>query len=80
MKEIIIEATKIPTPLNLVNSSIEILTEQGLLDSGAKYLSDALISSWSTYLQTTGSFGGATSIYLRGGKPKHSLILLDVVR
>ena len=44
IEEIIIEATKIPTPLNFVNSSVEILTEQDLLDSGAQYLSDALIS------------------------------------
>ena len=44
IEEIIIEATKIPTPLNFVNSSVEILTEQDLRESGAQFLYDALIS------------------------------------
>ena len=75
--EIIVESTKIPTPLNMVNSSLEILTSQDLEDSGAEFLSEVLTSLPGVHISQTGSFGGATSIYLRGGKPKHSLILLD---
>ena len=77
MDEIIVESTKIPTPLNMVNSSLEILTSQDLEDSGAEFLSEVLTSLPGVHISQTGSFGGATSIYLRGGKPKHSLILLD---
>ena len=67
MDEIIVESTKIPTPLNMVNSSLEILTSQDLEDSGAEFLSEALTSLPGVYISQTGSFGGATSIYLRGG-------------
>lgn len=42
--EIIVESTKIPTPLNMVNSSLEILTSQDLEDSGAEFLSEVLTS------------------------------------
>ena len=80
IEEIIIEATKIPTPLNLVNSSIEILTEQDLLDSGAQFLSDALISLPGVYGTQNGGAGGATVIYLRGGTPRYTLILIDGIR
>ena len=37
MDEIIVESTKIPTLLNMVNSSLEILTSQDLEDSGAEF-------------------------------------------
>ena len=80
IEEIIIEATKIPTPLNLVNSSIEILTEQDLLDSGAQSLPDALISLPGVYGTQNGGAGGATAIYLRGGAPRYTLILIDGIR
>ena len=80
IEEIIIEATKIPTPLNLVNSSIEILTEQDLLDSGAQSLPDALASLPGVYGTQNGGAGGSTAIYLRGGAPRYTLILIDGIR
>ena len=63
VEEIIIEATKIPTPLSLVNSSIEILTEQDLLDSGSQFLPDALASLPGVYVAQNGGPGMASSVY-----------------
>lgn len=80
IEEIIIEATKIPTPLNFVNSSVEILTEQDLRESGAQFLYDALISLPGVYGTQNGGPGGTSAVYLRGGKPRYTLILLDGVK
>ena len=80
MDEIIIESTRIPMPLSSVGSSVEIITSEDLQNSGSHFLYDALKTLPGIYGTENGGPGGTAQIYLRGGKPRYTLILLDGVR
>ena len=80
MDELVVQSTRIKTPLDLMSSSVDVITAEELQASGVSYVSDALLLQPGISGSRNGGPGGATSIYLRGAKPQHTLILVDGVR
>ena len=80
MDELVVQSTRIETPLDLMSSSVDVITAEELQASGVSYVSDALLLQPGISGSRNGGPGGATSIYLRGAKPQHTLILVDGVR
>ena len=80
MDELVVQSTRIETPLDLMSSSVEVITAEELQASGVSYVSDALLLQPGINGSRSGGAGQATQIYLRGAKPQHTLILVDGVR
>lgn len=80
MDELIVQSTRIETPLSLMSSSVEIITEEQLKQSGVPFVSEALEQLSGIQVTRDGGAGQSTSIYLRGAKPQHTLVLIDGVR
>ena len=80
MDELVVQSTRIETPLDLMSSSVEVITAEELQASGVSYVSDALLLQPGISGSRSGGAGQATQIYLRGAKPQHTLILVDGVR
>lgn len=80
LDELVVQSTRIETPLDLMSSSVEVITAEELQASGVSYVSDALLLQQGISGSRSGGHGQATQIYLRGAKPQHTLILVDGVR
>ena len=80
MDELVVQSTRIQTPLQLMSSSVEIITQEELQASGVAYVADGLLQQPGISGSSTGGPGQVTSLYLRGAKPQHTLILVDGVR
>ena len=80
MDEIIVKSTRIETPLDLMTSSIDIITKDQLIDSGEMFVSDALELLSGVQIIRDGGPGQSTSVYLRGAKSQHTLLYLDGVK
>jgi vitamin B12 transporter len=74
-----VTATRIPIRLDLVSSSVTVITAAELRAAGYKTVADVLRSAGSAALVETGSFGGQTSLFLRGGESDYVKVLLDGV-
>ncbi len=79
LDELIVKSTRIETPLDLMSSSVDVITAEELQASGVTYVSDALLFQPGINGSRSGGPGQATQLYLRGAKPQHTLILVDGV-
>lgn len=79
LNEVIISANRTSTTFNEVASSISILTEQDIINRGKTSVAELLRGVEGVDVIQTGGIGQQTSVYLRGGKPHHTLILVDGV-
>ena len=80
MDELVVQSTRIETPLDLMSSSVEVITAEELQASGVSYMVTHFYSNPESVVTCSGGAGQATQIYLRGAKPQHTLILVDGVR
>ncbi len=80
MDELIVTTPRIRTPIDFMASSAHVITAEDLENTKARYVFDALVRVPGITGARTGGPGQVTSIYLRGAKPQHTLILIDGVR
>ncbi|MBT8042296.1 MAG: TonB-dependent receptor [Kiritimatiellales bacterium] len=78
--EIIITAPRIATPLERMSSSVSVVTEKDIENSSQRILPDLLQAVPGISMARSGGPGQQTSVYLRGAKPQHTLVLIDGVR
>jgi vitamin B12 transporter len=79
LEEIVVTADRAPTPYARVASSTTIITGVSLRESGIYFLADALRRVPGVALVPTGSYGGITSLFLRGGESDYTKVLIDGV-
>ena len=72
-----VTATRVPIRLALVSSAVTVLTGAQL--RGYRTVADALRDTPAASIVTTGSFGGQTSLFLRGGESDYVKVMLDGV-
>lgn len=75
--QIIVSATAIPTPADLVANSVTVITADDLKRGEYRTLPDALATVPGLNVVQTGGVGGATSIFIRGTNPNHTKVLID---
>lgn len=75
--KVIISATKTETYQAEVGSSATVITASDLKKSGKGMIQDVLREVSGLTVAQTGSFGGTTSVFLRGSKPGHTLVMID---
>ncbi len=79
LKEIVVTADRFPTPAARNIASTTVITGEELRQRGVYFLDDALRTVPGAAIVPTGSYGGATSLFLRGGQSSYVKVLVDGV-
>lgn len=74
---IVVGATRLPTPLDEIASSVTVISEEDLARTQARNLPDALRAVPGLNLVQTGGPGGTTAVFTRGTNANHTKVLLD---
>lgn len=75
--KIIVSATKTEAYQAEVGSSSTVITAADIRKSGKVMIQDVLREVPGLTVAQTGTFGGTTSVFLRGSKPGHTLVMID---
>ncbi len=76
---VVTTATRLPMAERDVPASVTVITGAQLRALGITSVADALLATPSAAIVQTGSFGGATSLFLRGGESDYVKVLIDGV-
>lgn len=76
--EVIVTATRLPTPAERIGSSVSVITAQDIERGQYQSISDALQSVPSLgVVHSGGGIGKLTNVFSRGSETNHTLVLLD---
>ena len=78
--EIIVTATRIETPIDQMASSVNVATRQDIENTKLRVLPELLQMIPGVSVSRSGGPGQQTSVYIRGAKPQHALVMIDGVR
>lgn len=76
---VVVTATRLPTAADKVTSSVTVITGDELRERGLATVADALRDVPGAAVVRQGSFGGVTSLFLRGGESRYVKVLVDGV-
>ncbi|MDP2992813.1 MAG: TonB-dependent receptor [Deltaproteobacteria bacterium] len=80
LEEVIVTASRLEEPLRYSPDSVTIITEEEIQKKDKKTVIDVLRDVPGVFIRQNSSFGGSSSIYLRGTNNAHTLIMIDGVR
>ena len=78
-EELVISATRLPTPEDETPASVSVLTEQDFEIKQTERVADALRSVPGLSVVQSGTAGQLTSVFIRGLRSEHTQVLLDGV-
>ena len=79
VQPVVITATRVPISRASAPAAVSIITGDELRQQGATRIADVLEQLPGVSLAQTGSFGGTTALFLRGGESKYVKVLVDGV-
>ena len=79
LKPVVVTATRVPLPANIVASAVTVLRGSDLMTQGIRTVAAALETVPGAHVVETGSFGGQTALFMRGGESDYTKVLLDGV-
>lgn len=79
LQELVVTATRMPTSPDAVVSSVTTITGDELRSRGIQFVQDALREVPGAAVVQVGSFGGVSSLFLRGGESDYVKVLVDGV-
>jgi vitamin B12 transporter len=79
LKELVVTATRLPTPPESVTASVTVISGEELRAHGQRFLQDALRDVPGASVVQQGSYGGVSSLFLRGGESDYVKVLIDGV-
>jgi vitamin B12 transporter len=79
LKPVVVTATRVPVAADLVASAVTVLRGTDLVAQGIHTVAQALETVPGAHVVETGSFGGQTSLFIRGGESDYTKVLLDGV-
>jgi vitamin B12 transporter len=79
LSDLVVTAARLETPRSSVSAAVTVVTGAELRERGLRFLSDWLAEVPGAAVVTTGSFGGVTSLFLRGGESDYTKVLVDGV-
>ena len=79
LKPVVVTATRVPVAAELVASAVTVLRGTDLVERGVRTVADALQTVPGVHIVETGSIGGQTALFMRGGESDYVKVLLDGV-
>jgi vitamin B12 transporter len=79
LKPVVVTATRVPVAADMVASAVTVLRGADLVARGIRTVAQALETVPGAHLVETGSFGGQTALFMRGGESDYTKVLLDGV-
>src|SRR5438034_4460105 len=79
LKPVVVTATRVPVSADLVASAVTVLRGADLVAQVVRTVAQALETVPGAHVAETGSFGGQTSLFVRGGESDYVKVLLDGV-
>lgn len=79
LPEVVVTASRLPVPTYAVSTPVKVIHGSQLRARGIRNLQQAMRLVPSAVVSQTGSFGGATSLFFRGGNSNYVRILVDGV-
>jgi vitamin B12 transporter len=79
LKPVVVTATRVPVAADLVVSAVTVLRGTDLVAEGIRTVAQALEMVPGAHVVETGSVGGQTSLFMRGGESDYTKVLLDGV-
>jgi vitamin B12 transporter len=79
LEELVVTATKVETPAKEVGSSITVVTSKQIAEQQKSTVLEVLRSVPSLDVVQSGGMGRTASVYMRGAKAEHTLVLIDGV-
>jgi len=79
LKPVVVTATRVPVAADRVASAVTVLHGSDLVARGIHTVAAALETVPGAHVVQTGSFGGQTSLFVRGGESDYTKVLLDGV-
>ena len=76
---VVVTATRSPLPADRAPASVTVVSGEQLRAEGITTVADALRAVPGLSVVESGSYGGATSLFIRGGESKYTKILVDGV-
>jgi len=80
LEPVVVTATAIPTSISNTTASVTVITEDQIEAQEAVSVLELLEQVPGLYVDTNGSFGGVSSVYIRGGDPNFTVVLIDGVK
>jgi len=80
MEEIIVTASRLEEELKYSPDSVTVVTEKQMEQKGQKTVIEVLREVPGIVIPQNGSFGGTSSIFIRGTSNAHTLVMIDGVR
>ena len=77
LPELVVTPTRLPTSPDAVVSSVTVITGDDLRARGVRFVQDALREVPGAVVVQGGSFGGVSSLFLRGGESDYVKVLID---
>jgi vitamin B12 transporter len=77
LEELVVTATRLPSSPDAVVSSVTTISGEDLRARGVRFVQDALREVPGATVVQVGSFGGVTSLFLRGGESDYVKVLID---
>ena len=79
LEPVVVTATRVPLPRDAVTAAVTVITAEELRRRGIRTVAEALRAIPAATVIETGSVGGLTELYLRGGESDYVKVLLDGV-
>ena len=77
LEPVVVTATKLPTPSSSLSQPVTVLKGDELRARGVLTVADALREAPGAAIVQSGSYGGVTSLFLRGGESRYTKVLVD---
>ena len=77
--KVIVTAEKISLEQDQTNTIVDIISEEEIIESGENNLTDLIQRKSAIFVNSNGSFGKATSLFLRGADSSYTLVVIDGV-
>lgn len=77
LKPLVVTATRAAVPADLVASAVTVLRGSDLLARGVRTVAQALETVPGAHVVASGSLGGQTSLFTRGGESDYTKVLVD---
>lgn len=77
LEKIVVTATRTAEPIEQIGSSVSVIKEEDIKERGKKTVLEVLRDVPGLDVVQTGKFGGETSVFLRGAKSGHTLLMID---